>query len=336
MSPKTFKILAAAGALLAGSGALAGCGSAAVAKDTSHPEWSKLTFTIADNGGDSTEELSKVSGAFDSAPYKIKFARFDFGPPLVAAAQSGDIDLGSVGDVPPITGAAKSLGFRVVGVNRSLHPDEALENIIVPKGSPIKTIADLKGKKIAIPQGSSAHGLALNAIQSAGLSPKDVKFVFLSPADGQTAFSSGKVDAWSIWNPQSALAVDQGARVLVKGLPPLDQSSSYYVASEKSLNDPVRRAALVDVFKRLGGAFAWGNDHQDEFVKAISKETGISPDDAKKVLSTFQRRTTAVLPADTAAEQKLADNFFNAGEIDKRVDFTKVVVNLLPADYDAH
>ena len=223
-----------------------------------------------------------------------------------------------------------------MGVNRSLHPDEALENIIVPKGSPIKTIADLKGKKIAIPQGSSAHGLALNAIQSAGLSPKDVKFVFLSPADGQTAFSSGKVDAWSIWNPQSALAVDQGARVLVKGLPPLDQSSSYYVASEKSLNDPTRRAALVDAFKRLANAFAWGNDHQDEFVKAISKETGISPDDAKKVLSTFQRRTTAVLPADTAAEQKLADNFFNAGEIDKRVDFSKVVVNLLPAGYDAH
>jgi sulfonate transport system substrate-binding protein len=335
MPSKTFGILAAT-ALVAASGALAGCGSAAQAKDTSHPGWNKLTFTIADNGGDGTEELSKVSGAFDSAPYKIKLARFDFGPPLVAAAQSGDIDLGSVGDVPPITAAAKSLGFRVVGVNRSLHPDEALENIIVPKGSPIKTVADLKGKKIAIPQGSSAHGLALNAIQSAGLSPKDVKFVFLSPADGQTAFSSGKVDAWAIWNPLSALAVEQGARVLAKGLPPLDQSSSYYVASQKSLSDPTRKAALVDVFKRLANAFAWGNKHTDAFVNAISKETGISPEDAKKVLPTFQRRTTAVLPTDVAAEQKLSDNFFNAGEIDSKVDFSKVVTNILPSGYDAH
>jgi sulfonate transport system substrate-binding protein len=333
MPSKTFGILAAT-ALVAGSGALAGCGSAAQAKDTSHPEWDKLTFTIADNGGDGSEELSKVSGAFDSAPYKIKFARFDFGPPLVAAAQSGDIDLGSVGDVPPITAAAKSLGFRVVGINRSLQPDVPQENIIVPKGSKIKTIADLKGKKIAIPQGSSAHGLALNAIQSAGLSPKDVKFVFLSPADGQTAFSSGKVDAWAIWNPQSALAVDQGAKVLVKGLPPLDQSNSYYVASEKSLNDPVRKAALVDVFKRLAKAFAWGNKHHAEFVKAISKETGISPSDAKKVLVTFERRTTAVQPSDVAAEQKLSDNFFNAGEIDSKVDFSKVVTNILPQNYD--
>jgi sulfonate transport system substrate-binding protein len=320
---KSAAALAAAG-LLTLSAALAGCGSAAVAKDKSHPEWDKLTFTIADNGGDGSQELAKVSHAFDSAPYTIKFARFDFGPPLVAA----------VGDVPPITGAAKSLGFRVVGVNRSLQPSVAQENIIVPKGSPVKSIADLKGKKIAIPQGSSAHGLALNAIQSAGLSPKDVTFVFLSPADGQTAFSSGKVDAWAIWNPQSALAVEQGARVLVKGLPPLDQGSSYYVASEKSLDDPVRRAALVDVFKRLANEFAWGNKHEDDFVKAISKETGISSSDAKKVLPTFQRRTTAVLPADVTAEQKLADNFFNAGEIDTKVDFTKVVTNILPQNYD--
>jgi sulfonate transport system substrate-binding protein len=333
MPSKTLGIIAAT-ALVASSGALAGCGSAAQAKDTSHPEWNKLTFTIADNGGDGSEELSKVSGAFDSAPYKIKFARFDFGPPLVAAAQSGDIDLGSVGDVPPITAAAKSLGFRVVGINRSLVPDVPQENIIVPKGSSIKTIADLRGKKLAIPQGSSAHGLALNAIQSAGLSPKDVKFVFLSPADGQTAFSSGKVDAWAIWNPLSALAVEQGARVLAKGLPPLDQSNSYYVASEKSLNDPVRKAALVDVFKRLANAFAWGNKHKDAFVKAISKETGISPSDAKKVLVTFQRRTTAVQPADVAAEQKLSDNFFNAGEIDAKVDFSKVVTNILPQNYN--
>ncbi|MGN5381057.1 PhnD/SsuA/transferrin family substrate-binding protein [Streptomyces lasalocidi] len=103
-------------------------------------------------------------------------------PALVQAAASGDIDLGSVGDVPPITGAAKEYGFKVVAVNRSLTPTQSNENIIVPKGSTLKTAADLKGKKIAVPQGSSAHGLALNALKSVGLTPKDVKLTFLDPA----------------------------------------------------------------------------------------------------------------------------------------------------------
>src|SRR5881392_3462099 len=76
------------------------------------------TFTIGDNGGDGSEELSKVTGAFDDAPYKVKFARFDYGPPLVQAAATGDIDLGYVGDVPPITGAAKQFGFKIVAVQR--------------------------------------------------------------------------------------------------------------------------------------------------------------------------------------------------------------------------
>jgi sulfonate transport system substrate-binding protein len=336
MSRKTFGILAAAGALVL-TGALSGCGGKSDAKTAAqkdHPEWSKLTITIADNGGDGSEELSKASGVFDDAAYDVKFARFDFGPPLVAAAQSGDIDLGYVGNVPPITGAATALDFRVVGVTRSLNPDQANENIIVPKGSPLKTIADLKGKKIAIPQGSSAHGLALSAIQSVGLTPQDVQFVFLSPADAQTAFSTGKVDAWSIWNPQSALAVKNGARVLAAGLPPIDQTSAYYVASKKALDDPDRRAAVTDAFKRLAQAFAWGNKHEDRFAQAISKETGISLEDAKSTLPSFQRRTTAVLPDDVAAEQKLADNFYNAGEIKTKVDFNAIVDNLLPTDFN--
>ena len=130
--------------------------------------------------------MAKLTGAFDDAPYKVKFARFDYGPPLVQATASGDIDLGSVGDVPPITGAAKQFGFKIVAVQRGADATKAPENIIVPKDSPIQTLADLKGKRIAVPQGSSAHGLALLALKSVGLTPKDVQFVYLSPAAGGT------------------------------------------------------------------------------------------------------------------------------------------------------
>jgi sulfonate transport system substrate-binding protein len=342
MSSRSFRYLSAV-ALLTVATVAAACSSASKAPEaplstagaSDHPEWSQYTFTIGDNGGDGSEELAKVTGAFDNAPYKVKFARFDFGPPLVQAAAAGDIDLGSVGDVPPITGAAKQFGFKVVAVQRGADATKAAENIIVPKDSPIQTLADLRGKKIAVPQGSSAHGLALLALKSAGLTPKDAQLVYLSPAAGATAFNAGKVDAWSIWNPQSAVAVSGGARIIAKGLPPIDQVNNYYVAGDKSLNDPARRAALADVLTRVARTFTWAQQHPDDYAKAIAKETGVSLEDAKATVDAFPFKITQVLPEDVKSEQALSDAFSDAGEIPVKVDFTTVTDNLLPEGFDS-
>ncbi|OBF33629.1 aliphatic sulfonate ABC transporter substrate-binding protein [Mycobacterium sp. ACS1612] len=301
----------------------------------SHPEWSQYTFTIGDNGGDGSEELAKVTGAFDDAPYKVKFARFDYGPPLVQAAATGEIDLGYVGTVPPITGAAKQFGFKIVATQHGSDLTKAAENIIVGKDSRIESLADLRGKKIAVPQGSSAHGLALLALKSVGLTPKDVQLVYLSPAAGATAFNTGKVDAWSIWNPPSAIAVKDGARILAKGLPPIDQVNNYYVANDKSLGDPTKRAALADVLTRIARIFNWAQLHPDEYAKAIAKETGISKEDARTTVDAYQFKVTQVLPEDIKAEQDLSDAFFEAGEITKKVDVAEITDNLLPYGFDS-
>ncbi len=177
----------------------------------SHHAWSKYSFVIGDNGGDGSQALSQLTGVFNKAPYKVTFARFTYGPPLVQAASSGDIDLGSVGDVPPITGAASEYGFSVVGVAHYINTKIPDEDIIVPKGSPIHSLSQLKGKKIAVPEGSSANGLVLLALKSVGLKFSQVHIDYLSPAAGATAFQSGKVDAWAIWNPQ-VVARGQGRR----------------------------------------------------------------------------------------------------------------------------
>ena len=344
MSKKSFRLTFAA-VLLTVTSILAACSSskgpdapltgAGGSTAASHPEWSQYTFTIGDNGGDGNEELAKITRVFDDAAYKVKFARFDNGPPLVQAAASGDIDLGSVGDVPPITGAAKQFGFKIIAVQRGADATKAAENIIVAKDSPIQTLADLKGKRIAVPQGSSAHGLALLALKSAGLTPKDVQLVYLSPAAGGTAFNTGKVDAWSIWNPQSALAVKDGARIIAKGLPPIDQVNNYYVASEKSLNDPSRRAALADLLTRVAREFNWAQQHPDEYAKAIAKETGVSLEDARTTVDAYPFKITQFLPEDLKAEQALGDAFFEAGEITKKVDVTTIYDNLLPDGFDS-
>ena len=196
-------------------------------------------------------------------------------------------------------------------------------------------IDPLKGKRIAVPQGSSAHGLALNALKSVGLTPKDAKLVFLDPAAAATAFNTGKVDAWSIWNPQSAIAVKNGARILVKGLPPIDQTSSYYVATDKSLKDKTKRAALTDVLKRLSREYAWAIKHPDQYAKALSKEQGIPLADAKASLAAYSNRVTPVEKSDIELEQKLADVFLESGQITKKVDVESITDNLLPAGYDS-
>jgi len=340
--------LMAAVTLLAAASALAACSSSSASSSASsarlsgfggssttpHPQWSQYTFVIGDNGGDGTQALAKITGAFASAPYKVTFARFTYGPPLIQAAASGDIDLGSVGDVPPVTGAAQEYGFSVVGVAHYINTTIPDEDIIVPKGSPIRTVAELRGKKIAVPQGSSAHGLVLLALKNAGLTPSDVQLDFLSPAAGATAFASGKVDAWSIWNPQVALAVQQGARILVKGLPPNDQLSNYYVAPDRDLTGP-RRAAFTDLFERLAGEFAWANKHPAEYAQALAQEDTISLADATAVVPSSEFWVAPVASSDVQAEQALADAFLQAGQIKKAVNIASISTNVLPAGYDS-
>lgn len=348
MSRTTIRLVGAS-ALLAATSVLAACssgggsGSAAPlskyatssGSSVKTSKWSSYTFTIGDNGGDGSQALAAITGVFGNAPYKVRFARFTYGPPLVQAAASGDIDLGSVGDVPPITGAAKEYGFDIVGVSHYLDPKVAVEDVIVPKGSPITSLAQLRGKTIAVPQGSSAHGLALLALKSVGLTPSDVHLDFLSPAAGATAFASGKVDAWSIWNPQAALAVKAGAKIIAAGLPPIDQTSNYYVAPDKDLTDPDRKAALTDLMERLAAEFGWGDRHPDQLAQAISTEEGISVADAKSVISTFEYRIAQVEPSDITAEQALAGAFLGAGQITKQVDVAQISKNILPTGFDS-
>ncbi len=337
LSRKPLARLAAAAGTVALAVGLGACGTSddkvGGASDGANPEWKDLTFTIGEQS-DGIKTLAATSGAFKDASYKIKFAKFEYGPPLVAAAGTGDIDLGMVGSVPPIAGAAKDLGFKVVATQQPYSTDTPNENIIVPKGSKAKTLKDLRGKRIAVPQGSSAHGLLLNALKAEGLTPQDVKIVYLDPKSGAAAFDSGKVDAWSIWNPQGQFAIEKGARVIVKGLPPVDDTNLYYVGSDKSLGDDVRRAALADVLTRIANAYAWGNSHPDEHAEAISKDSGIPLEQAKATEEAWRYRLQYVSDEKIASGQQLADVFFEAGEIPKKVVFANVVDNILPASFD--
>ena len=330
MNTKVLMVLAAA---VAG---ITACSSAGADKPHGdHPEWNRLTLTVGQQAS-GIVTLAKESGAFDDTSYKVKWALFPYGPPLVAAASSAQIDIGDVGNVPPITGAAKHLGFELVAAEQQVdQKTQSADSLLVPKTSPIRTLRDLRGKKIAVPIGSSAHGFLLNAIQSAGLSPKDVTLVNLAPGPGAAAFDSGKVDAWAIWQPQISIEQARGARVLLAGHPPIDYGTGFYVASDKSLTDPTRRAAVTDLLKRLARAYQWGDDHIPQWRQAVEKETQVPPAISAITVPNGRVQVRYVTPDLIAAEQKLADNFYATGQIPDKVDAKDVVDNLLSPAFTA-
>ncbi|MDT4946319.1 MAG: sulfonate transport system substrate-binding protein [Pseudonocardiales bacterium] len=330
---RTVKQLVTATAIMAFLSLAAACSSADANSGATgkgdHPEWSGLTLTVGQQAS-GIVTLAKQSGAFDNTSYKVKWALFPYGPPLVAAASSGQVDIGDVGNVPPVNGAAKDLGFKIVAAERPVHPDTQAGNyLIVPKGSPIKTLADLRGRSVAVPIGSAAHGFLLNAIQSIGLTPKDVNFVNLAPGPGAAAFSSGKVDAWAIWQPQVAIEQQKGARILLAGHPPIDYDTGFYVASDRSLKDPVRRAAVTDLLERLAAAYQWGDNHIPLWRKAVERETQVAPEISAITVPSGLIQVRYVTEELIASEQKLADNLYATGQITKKVVAKDIVDNLL-------
>ncbi|MGW9080952.1 ABC transporter substrate-binding protein [Streptomyces kronopolitis] len=292
---------------------LAGCGGAPRAQGAGGGTGSgtdgkgSLTLNVGDQKGGS-EALLRAAGELDDLPYKIKWSTFTSGPPLLEAVNAGAVDVGAVGNTPPVFAAAAKSKIKVIAATHSRADGEA---ILVRKGSPLKRPAQLKGKTIAVAQGSSAHYQLLASLKKAGLTPKDVKLSYLQPADALAAFTRGKVDAWAVWDPYTSQALDgAGARVLTNGQGVVN-GLGFQVAAPAALDDKKKSAALKDYTDRLRRAQHWVFAHPDDFAKAWAKETGLP---RKAALDAVRRtRGTAVAVAvdkpAVASEQRIVDAF---------------------------
>ena len=152
-----------------------------------------LTLQVGDQKG-GTESLLRAAGQLNDLPYQVQFSTFTSGPPQIEAATAGKIDFAITGNTPPIFGAAAGAKVKVVS---AYNGGGVGDQILVHADSPITSIADLRGKSIAVGKGSSAHGHILGQLEKAGLTPADVKLVFLQPADALSAFTQRQADAWA-------------------------------------------------------------------------------------------------------------------------------------------
>jgi sulfonate transport system substrate-binding protein len=236
---------------------------------------------------------------------KVNWIEFQFGPPMLEAITARAADLGSVGDTPPIFAQAGGGDIAYV-----LATGSSAHGIVVHKDSPIRSLEDLKGKRVAFGKGSSAHNVTLKALTRAGLSYQEIQPIYLGPAEAVAAFTGGKIDAWVIWDPYYALAEQKlGARVIADtGRIPELASNSFYVANRHFAQrfPHVVRAALDSLIETIH----WADAHRDEVAALLAKSTGLDLAVQKRATDRAVFDYTAFTDEVLNRQQENADVFF--------------------------
>ena len=249
----------------------------------------------------------------------VAWSEFPSGPPLLEALNAGAIDFGSAGEAPPIFAQAASPELRYVAAEPPAPRGEA---ILVPRDSPIRSVAELRGRTIALNKGSNVHYLLVRALEQAGVPYDAVKLAFLAPADANAAFVRGAVDAWVIWDPfQAAAERATGARVLADGRGvdghALAPNRQFYL-SRRGFTD-TSPAIVSAVLKAIGEVDAWAAGHADAVAADLAPSVGIP---APVLAVALGRLSYGVAPLDATAiadQQKVADAFHGLGLLPKPV-----------------
>ena len=268
--------------------------------------------------------LLKSKGSLDEKlkplGFKAVWTEFPAGPQLLEAVNVGAIDFGNTGEAPPIF--AQAAGAPLVYVAHE-PPAPRGEAILVPKDSPIKTVADLKGRKVALNKGSNVHYLLVRALERAGLKYSDIEPVFLAPADARAAFERGSVHAWVIWDPfQAAAEAATGARTLADGTG-IVANHQFYLAADKFVDASPR--VLDALLEQLSEVDAWAKGD----IKAVAEQLSPSIGIPVPVLTVaLERQSYGIKPLDDtviAEQQRIADTFHALGLIPKPINIAKAV-----------
>jgi sulfonate transport system substrate-binding protein len=331
MMKNDWRARSAAVLVLGGLAALTACSSSSSSTSTpssssstasAQVDVASVTLRIGDQAGTGAEALLTAAGLISKIPFKVQWSDFTSGPPMLQAMAAGSVDVGGVGNAPPVFAAAGGDQLAIVGAFQSNPLGSAL---LVPKGSPITSVAQLRGKKIAVAQGSSADYHLLTVLNKAGIPVKDVDLVYLQPAEGLAALTSGHVDAWDIWSPfVEEGELQDGATALVTGVG-YGSPYSFEVASRAALADPGKAAAIRDLISLLAQAHQWANAHLSAWAAVWAKATGLPISTMNKAASDDAELSTPITAAVVGSEQEVSNAFTTAGLIPVQVNFSNFV-----------
>jgi sulfonate transport system substrate-binding protein len=244
----------------------------------------------------------------------VKWVEFPAGPQLLEGLNVGAIDVGYVGEAPPIFAQAAGAQFVYVG-----HDPQAplAEAIAVPKDSALKSVAELKGRKVALNKGSNVHYLLVRLLEKAGLKYADIQPVFLPPADARAAFERGAVDAWVIWDPFLAAVEKQtGARILADGRGVVNNYQYYLAERGYAEKYPQVIKALFDDSVEQG---RWLTANVHAAAEKVAPLQGLDVEVVELSLRRYPLGVVPLTPAIAAEQQKIADVFFELKLIPKPI-----------------
>jgi sulfonate transport system substrate-binding protein len=249
----------------------------------------------------------------------IKWIEFTSGPPLLEAMSTGSVDLGAVGDTPPIF--AQAANANIVYIAGS--PITNGQGILVPASSGIRGIADLKGKRVGFTRGTSAHNVVIATLEKAGLTYEDITPVYLTPPDAGPAFANGSIEAWAVWDPYFAIGEKrQNGRILVNAHE-VAKTNSFYLANRDFANTYVRETR--GVIDGLAEAARWAEANCAEVATALAAVTGV-PLEVQTVAA--NRASFLIGPVTdeiVTTQQAVADRFHKLGLIPKPIAVRDIV-----------
>jgi sulfonate transport system substrate-binding protein len=295
-------------AVLSMSTALAGVGASYGQEKIVHIGFQKYGKLVLLKSKGTLEEKLKAVG------YKVVWTEFPSGPPLLEALNVGSIDFGNTGEAPPIFAQAAGAPLQYVAYEPPAPRGEA---ILVPKVSKLQSVADLRGRKVALNKGSNVHYLLVKALEKAGVKYSEIEPVFLAPADARAAFERGAVDAWVIWDPfQAAAEAATGARTLADGTG-IVSNYQFYLSSKKFLESS---PGIVDlILAQLSEVDDWAKGDIHAVAEQLAPSIGLP---VAVVEVALRRQAYGIKPVTSsviADQQQVADTFFALGLLPKAI-----------------
>ncbi|WP_295848779.1 ABC transporter substrate-binding protein [Tardiphaga sp.] len=278
-----------------------------------------VTLRIGDQKG-GNRSLLEATGLTKDLPYKIVWSEFPAAAPILEALNAGALDVGHTGDLAFLSIYAAGSPIKAIGGVRANANTQA---ILVRNDSPIRTAADLKGKRLAGTRGGWGQFLINATLEKAGYKTTDATFAALGPVDAKIALIAGSIDGWAVWEPYISYAVlKDNARIVADG-EGLTPTLTFIVASDQAI--ATKREAIADFLQRLNKARTWSRDHVEEYARNTAELTKLPEDVLARAYRAQDNRPITIDDAVIREFQEASDRATRYGILAKAVDVRQAV-----------
>jgi sulfonate transport system substrate-binding protein len=299
-----------------------GSGSPSVA-GASTPNLSGVTINFADQFKQ-YQTVFTATNALKGAKYKVSWSEFVGGPPIIAAETGGSVDLGDMAETPTIFAQAAGDPVKVIAVTVGTNPKTSPFGILVPKGSPITKVSQLRGKSIAVQQGPVEQYVLIQILKRAGIPYSAVTIDNLPITSASTAVTAGKVDAAVVSQPLIGLDVQSGKATQLVSAAGYAPTYGYLTASQAALDNPAKAAALADFINRFYKAQAILNKNPQLAAQTYVTTFGVPLSVAEAAVKSVSTKGSPITPAIIKYQQTEANTFQQLGLVPNKLNVAKV------------